>query len=554
MLSLIETGRILSSEVTLNTLLTTILEKACTLTDSPDGSLLLLDEKRLALYFAEAVGANSRLLLERWGRSSAERVPLKKSKAGVVFTTGKSIIEQSLVGDTQHFRGVDRGTRSKTHSMVCVPLIVGKDRLGVVQILNKRSGKYTDRDRTLLEHFAGQAAIALRNARLFEKLLLHMGMYDTHDTGHDPIERVKELSHPARTEVLTVFFADMRGFTRLSDVIRGPEAILELLNEFLGMLADEVVTYKGVVNKFLGDGVMALFRGDDHPVRAVQCAFAIIDAFAELREGWNARTNSPLGFLDIGIGIATDTAIVGSVGTTYVRDFTAIGPAVNLAAYLVEQARQGRRVYVDKKTFLAAQDIISKFEGPEVFELKKPGQATGSSFERYALETLKTADRDKAAGAEATKPSVTKTPKSVFVSYSHKDKAWLKRLQTHLKPYMRGGSLSVWDDTKIKAGSSWREEIDMALGSASVAVLLVSPNFLDSEFIASDELPPLLTAAKSRGLTILWAALSSSSYDETEIKTFQAALEPSKPLDTLSKAQQNKALVKLCKTIKATMQ
>ncbi|WP_392478897.1 TIR domain-containing protein [Nostoc sp. C110] len=109
----------------------------------------------------------------------------------------------------------------------------------------------------------------------------------------------------------------------------------------------------------------------------------------------------------------------------------------------------------------------------------------------------------------------------------------------------------MWDDTKIQAGAEWSKEIENALAAAKIAVLLVSPNFLASDFIHENELPPLLNAAQAKGLTIIWIPLSFSSYEETEIEQYQSAHPPNQPLDSLNPAQENKAWVDICKKIKA---
>src|SRR6266566_7567483 len=101
----------------------------------------------------------------------------------------------------------------------------------------------------------------------------------------------------------------------------------------------------------------------------------------------------------------------------------------------------------------------------------------------------------------------------VFVCYSHKDARWLKQLQVHLKPLERQGIIELWDDTKIRAGAIWQEEIENAIEAATVVVALVSPDFLASDFISKYELTTLLSHAESRGTRILSVILSHCLFD-----------------------------------------
>jgi internalin A len=136
----------------------------------------------------------------------------------------------------------------------------------------------------------------------------------------------------------------------------------------------------------------------------------------------------------------------------------------------------------------------------------------------------------------------------VFISYSHKDKKWRDDLNTHLKPYLRGGSIVSWSDQHIAPGSEWFKEIQSALANSRVAVLLVSPDFLASDFIHEHELGPSLKEAEQGGVRILWVPVRESAYKQTPLKKYQAVLDPGKPLAGMTKAKRDQAWVNLRRT------
>jgi len=150
----------------------------------------------------------------------------------------------------------------------------------------------------------------------------------------------------------------------------------------------------------------------------------------------------------------------------------------------------------------------------------------------------------------AQAPTAMSLPRDqVFISYSHKDSKWLERLETHLKPRIRNGKLDIWNDKRIKPGAEWRKEIDQALARAKVAVLLVSPHFLASDFIVENELPSLLEVAEKEGVKILWVPLSHAAFAETKIDKYQAVLDPARPMNMRHHAHVGKAMEEVCKAI-----
>lgn len=125
----------------------------------------------------------------------------------------------------------------------------------------------------------------------------------------------------------------------------------------------------------------------------------------------------------------------------------------------------------------------------------------------------------------------------IFISYSHTDQKYLEELHVHLVYYEQKGSIDFWDDTRIKPGSRWYREIEKAIASARIAILLVSSDYLASRFIAEDELTLLLGDAEKEGITILPLILKPCAYENSPLARFQPINTPSKPLSSMTKSR-----------------
>jgi len=150
-----------------------------------------------------------------------------------------------------------------------------------------------------------------------------------------------EVTLPGSIREASVFFADIRGFTTMSEHLPA-EAVVELLNVFFARAVDVVDAHEGYLNKFLGDALMVVFNGPfdqpDHCSRAVRCAIAL----QETVNGMNAEKAFPhVGTLAVGIAVVSGRMVCGNVGSIKQMEYTVIGDAVNTASRLAAEARGG---------------------------------------------------------------------------------------------------------------------------------------------------------------------------------------------------------------------
>ncbi len=142
----------------------------------------------------------------------------------------------------------------------------------------------------------------------------------------------------------------------------------------------------------------------------------------------------------------------------------------------------------------------------------------------------------------------------VFVSYSHEDEEYLARLQAHLRPFERNGLIDAWSDTRIKAGQDWQQEIDTALKKATAAILLISADFLASDYIINNELP-LLLKAQTEGVKIIPVILKPCILTEyPDLARLQSINDPEESVISLDEFGREKLWSQVANAVQTTLQ
>ncbi len=186
----------------------------------------------------------------------------------------------------------------------------------------------------------------------------------------DGIESADRLKLGGTRQEISIFFADIRGFSSFSEGIE-PERLVELVNDYMTIASNAIHIHQGVIDKFMGDAVMALYNTPlrpqaDHALRAARTALAVKQEVTQYHQQIH-----PDNRLMFGIGIHTGEAVVGNVGSPERLDYTAMGDSVNLAKRLQEVAAP-QQILISDSTYQMIADYV------EVVELK-PMQVKGRS-------------------------------------------------------------------------------------------------------------------------------------------------------------------------------
>jgi class 3 adenylate cyclase/HAMP domain-containing protein len=386
-----EVGRAVASSLDLDAVLPTVAARALEITHADAVLIYGYDADRHRFTLVEADG------IDRSAEGAHLVVDDGPSILSEAAAKGEPVEVADLSAASDHPLR-DMAITAGFHAVLVVPLVDQQGALGALVVLRRQAGEFTPNLIGLMRTFGHQAALAMRNARLFSEVD-HKGreLASAHATVQQQalrlqeqtdelrnfnrsleervekqlaeIERIRKLERFLAPQVaqliasseghdtllqshrreVTVVFCDLRGFTAFTETTE-PEEAMNVLREYHAALGELIFKYEGTLDRYAGDGVMILFNApiqfEDHTKRAVKMAVEMREAIGQLTQKWRNRGHS-LGF---GIGIALGYATLGQVGFEHRLEYAAIGSVTNLASRLCAEAKAGqivvsRRVY-----------------------------------------------------------------------------------------------------------------------------------------------------------------------------------------------------------------
>jgi adenylate cyclase len=293
----------------------------------------------------------------------------RTTAAGRVAVTRHPVHIPDIDADPEYTYAGPRPYRS----MLGAPILLEEELIGVVVVVRKVQGPFSDDEMALLKTFSDQAAIAIANARLLEAverqrtelarfLSPQVAELITSSDGRQLLA-----GHRA---YLTIAYFDLRGFTAFAETAE-PEELIDIVREYHAVAGELVVAHSGTLEHFAGDGIMVFFN-DPVPVaepelEAAMLALAMRERIGERTERWRKRGYD----LGLGAGIAVGYATLGRIGFEGRYDYGALGSVTNIAARLSDEAAPGQ-ILLSQRAYAALEGRV---DAEPVAELQLKGLA-----------------------------------------------------------------------------------------------------------------------------------------------------------------------------------
>lgn len=250
-------------------------------------------------------------------------------------------------------------------SMLCSPLMLSENRLGLISVCRKSGKPFTSADLKLFVVLASQASAAIGNVLLQEhriqqlEIRNRLGRYLSPRVVDSIVQARDESLFSTKKQKITMLFSDIRSFSSKCEEL-SPEEIVSFLNYYFSSLVAEIFNHEGTVNKFVGDMIVAMFGApeqlENQELCALRAAVGMQKCIAKHPVLWIREH-----FLT-GIGISSGDAVVGNIGAPDHMDYTAIGDEVNIASRLQSLA-QGGQILVSRSVYDAVtSQCVEEFE------------------------------------------------------------------------------------------------------------------------------------------------------------------------------------------------
>jgi adenylate cyclase len=298
---------------------------------------------------------------------------------------------------------------NRISSAIVAPLMHEEDILGVLWLDSETLARFEQRDLEMVTSIAAQAAMFIEINILGRKVeqeivnrerfsrLLSPNVAEKVLSGEMVIQKGGQL-----VQECTVFNSDIRGFTQMSDGA-APEPLLEMLNEYFELMVETLFKYEGTLDKFMGDGIMALWGAPvvtkDDAVRSVECA---LEQMEVLRAFNSQRRQRQLPALEIGIGIHTGPVVAGYIGSSKALSYTVIGDTANTSARLCGAAGPGE-ILVSAST---VEQLGSRFDYQELPALHLKGKE--KPFRCFAIQRSRFAVSVAVAPPNSSRPPTSR--------------------------------------------------------------------------------------------------------------------------------------------------
>jgi adenylate cyclase len=305
---------------------------------------------------------------------------LSESVLDLIRKERQPILIDDLSAD-ERFSGSESLKISGLRSAMCAPLLGAKRLFGMVYVDNMdKPGAFTQEELNVFSLVAAQAGAAIDNAVAHRKIAqqaeqrLALERFLAPEVA-DMVAANPQIRLGGVNQKVSVMFADIRGFTQFSERTE-PERVVEVLNEYFTRVTDVILDHGGMIDKYIGDAVMAVFgvpiSKENDAANAVGSAVQVQRMVAEMNRDAAARGWPELA---VGIGINTGTATAGNIGSPRRLDYTVVGDAVNIASRLMDDA-DGAQVLISQSTAdeLGAEFKLRKLRARRVRGRSEPVQ------------------------------------------------------------------------------------------------------------------------------------------------------------------------------------